>query len=121
MTVHDDNWDREAFASEFANFVQSMNAEAKPVSSPIGDRAEAHLGVDPLTLSVISEELALYDRPNVQLALQRWLQDGAGRRSLQACGIVAPEMRFMGLGLGDLVSRRPVQSHRVDIGAGHLQ
>ncbi len=116
MTSRDAGGDREAFASQFARFVQAMNVEAQPVASPIGDRAEAHLGVDPLTLSVISEELALYDRPNLQLALQRWLDEGAGQRSLEACGVVAPEMRYMGLGLGDLVSLRSVQSARVDIG-----
>ena len=96
MTDRDDALDRGDFASQFARFVQSMNVEAKAVTSPIGYRAEAHLGADPLTLAVISEELALYDRPNLQLALQRWLEDGGGRRSIDACGVVAPEMRFMG-------------------------
>jgi hypothetical protein len=55
----------------------------------------AALGAEPSTLPVVTEDIAVYDQANLQLALDRWVADGPGRRSIEAHGLAAPGLRYM--------------------------
>jgi ATPase family associated with various cellular activities (AAA) len=110
----DAGFDRRAFASSYAQFVKAMNAEAVPVVSPVRQVALDALGADPSELPVVTEDIAVFDQPNMQLALERWLADGMGTRTIVANGLAAPGLRYMGLELGDLVSRQ--ERHGVELG-----
>jgi hypothetical protein len=111
-----DGFDREAFASAFSRFIDTINTEAVPVIPAVRAVAQEVLGADPSELPVVSEDVAMYDQPNLQLALERWLADGAAVRSIVARGLAAPSIRFMGLELGDLVSRQAHQGGIVELG-----
>ena len=103
-----DEFDRHGFASAFARFIETMNTEAVPLISAVRAVAEAALGADPSELPVVSEDVAVYDQPNLQLALERWLAEGAPGRTIVAKGLAAPGLRYMGL--------ERIERHTIDFG-----
>jgi len=63
-----------------------------------------HFGADPSGLPSIVENFDLTDHPNLQIALDAYLE-GEGR-SGTTLGITSPHKRYMGIGLSDLVGAR---------------
>lgn len=52
--------------------------EAEPAGEPtLVDRVEAHLGVNPLSLPVVTERWAAHEQADVQLAIERWLSSSS--------------------------------------------
>jgi ATPase family associated with various cellular activities (AAA) len=64
-------------------------------------RLRAHFGTDPVGLPILAEEFEPSEQPNVQAALDAWLQ--AGGRSFEAIGVTSEYKRFQGLGLADVL------------------
>jgi hypothetical protein len=63
-----------------------------------------HFGVDPSGFPSIAENFDLTDHPNLQIALDAYLE-GEGR-SGTTLGITSPQKRYMGIGLSDLLGGR---------------
>ncbi len=91
------------FAEIFKQFIDRVVNEATTVTSPLLDRIQEHLGGEPMQLPVIAEEFDAYEHPNVQVALNAYVE-GEGRRA-ELVGVTAENKRFMGLSLSDLLSR----------------
>jgi hypothetical protein len=68
-------------------------------------RLRAHFGTDPVALPIIAEEFEPSEQPNVQAALDAWLQPSG--RSFEALGVTAEYKRFQGLGLAELLPAVP--------------
>ena len=91
------------FAATFKAFLENVNANA-PVREPVfRARLRSHFGQDPETLPVVSEEVAPSDHPNLQTALDAYLERGG--QTPELVGINVPH-RPMGFGLSDLAVRR---------------
>lgn len=95
------------FGASFKEFLQQVNAQA-PAEEPFFRRCiREHFGAEPETLTALQETFRRADQPNVQLALDAWLEPR--KAGLEVLGIGAPEhARYMGLRLADLVARAPV-------------
>jgi hypothetical protein len=93
------------FGQAFKSFMDAMVAQATTgQTSPLLDRLQTHVGTDPTQLPVISEEFDPFEQPNVQVALDDYLQrDG---RQADLVGVAAENKRFMALSLSDLLGRR---------------
>ncbi len=91
------------FGAAFKAFMEAVVAEAPPPGGPLFERIGAHLGADPAQLPVIAEEFDSFEHPNVQVALDAYLE-GADRRAT-LIGVAADNKRFMAFGLSDLLSR----------------
>ena len=99
----DAGFDREGFATAFTTFVEAMNASAVAPPSAMRKLVSAHLGLEPDSLPIVTEELANFEHANLQLALDAWAA-GDGR-SVITTGLAAPgSSRFMGIELADLVA-----------------
>ncbi|MFN8513085.1 MAG: AAA family ATPase [Thermomicrobiales bacterium] len=92
------------FGTAFKAFMDAVVAAASPPTSPLLERLRAHLGTDPTQLPVVSEEFDVFEHPNVQVALDTYLEV-PGRRA-EIVGVAADNKRFMVFGLSDLISRR---------------
>jgi hypothetical protein len=66
------------FAQAFQRLMEWAMGEARQERSPFKARLTEHFGEDPATYPVTGESVAPYDLPNLQLALDAYL-DGAGR------------------------------------------
>ena len=104
--------DISGFAADFQSFLQAMNEQAPPVDGSLRVRIRDHLGVDPSSLPVVGEEVAVYNRVNLQLALDAWAR-GTGR-SIEPIGFGVPN-RWMGVELGDLLGRSNPTGRAIDI------
>lgn len=82
-----------AFGRTFAAFMEHVVHRAGASEGPLVERLRGHLGVDPLTLPIISAIFAPFEHPDVQLAVDEYMQDrrrtgdafglsGSGRRHL---------------------------------------
>lgn len=91
------------FAEIFKQFIDRVVNEATAATSPLLERIQAHLRGEPMQLPVIAEEFDAYEHPNVQVALNAYMQ-AEGRRA-ELVGVTAENKRFMGLSLSDLLSR----------------
>ena len=89
-----------------------MNEQAPPVDGSLRTRVRDHLGVDPGSLPVIGEEVAIYNRVNLQLALDAWAQ--GEDRAIEPIGFGASN-RWMGVELGDLLGRTNPTGRGIDI------
>jgi cell division protease FtsH len=89
------------FGRSFAQFVQAMNRAAEAGRrSPVRDLLDAHLGEDSSILPVVAETYPPYDLPNVQVALNAYL-DLEGRTH-RLIGLAGQQRRWMSL--SDIVS-----------------
>ena len=66
------------FAVTFKAFLEEAVGQAPVDEPPIRKRIRVHLGVDPAGLPVISEEFQQYEHPNLQIAIDSYL-DAPGR------------------------------------------
>ena len=92
----------EQLASVFAEFVRDIASTARR-ENPLRDRLTEHLGTDPSSLPVTAEQFDTFEAPNLQLALQAYLEtDG---RSADLIGVSVENKRYMAAGLSDLMAR----------------
>jgi len=103
MAENDTDLDPARFGTAFKEFMEAVVAQATPPASPLLDRIQSHLGVDPAQLPVIGEEYDSFEHPNLQVALDAYMAV-PGRR-IHLVGVGADNKRFMAFGLSDLVSR----------------
>lgn len=97
----DDELSPARFGTAFKAFMDAVLDQAAPRSSPLLDRIRAHLGADLTALPVIAEELDSFEQPNVQVALDAYLQVD-GRQATQV-GIGVYNKRYMSISLSDLI------------------
>jgi hypothetical protein len=86
------------FADAFRKFLDAVNQTA--VASPLLGRISDHLGIDARTAPVLTEELATYEHPTLQRALDAQL---SGAR-YQSVGLSGAVRRFMSPTISDLLS-----------------
>jgi cell division protease FtsH len=91
------------FGALFKAFLEQSTAQAPKAEPVLAGRLRDHLGADPAALPIVAEDYEPAEHPNLQVALDAWLQEPG--RSHEAIG-VAHDKRFGGLGLGDLVGPR---------------
>jgi len=105
-----------AFARTFSRFAETMaHAAGAGLPSPIRERLDGHLGEDSSVLPVVSEAYPSYDHPNLQIALEAFLE--AEGRTSELIGISGQQRRWMSL--SDLVASG--QHAGVGLGSVDLQ
>lgn len=65
--------DPTAFGQAFKAFLERIVDHVPRPESAFSQRLSGHFGTDPIALPVVSSHFALYDHPNLQLALDAWL------------------------------------------------
>lgn len=94
------------FGTAFKGFLEQAVAQAPAQDSFFRSRLMDHFGRSPTDLPIVAERLPTHNHPNLQVALDDYL-DGAGGR-FELLGVTSEHKRMMGLGLGDLAaSTRP--------------
>ena len=68
------------FGAAFKGFLEQAATGVPPEEPVFARRFREHLGVDPTTLEIVSQQFEVTDRPNVQVALDAYLE-GEGRCS----------------------------------------
>jgi hypothetical protein len=91
------------FGTAFKAFLEQSAAQAPKAEPVLAGRLRRHLGADPAALPIVGEDYEPAEHPNLQVALDAWLQQPG--RSHEAVG-VAHDKRFGALGLVDLVGPR---------------
>src|SRR3981081_4257187 len=95
----------DTFGTTFKAFMDAMVAQASAgIASPLLDRIRTHIGVDPTQLPVIAEEFDSFEHPNLQVAMDDYLERPG--RQADLVGVAADNKRFMGFSLSDLLARR---------------
>ena len=90
------------FGAAFKGFLERTVAAA-PADEPVfAALLREHFGTDPATLPIIAEEFEPSEQPNVQAALDAWLQPSG--RAFEAIGVTAEYKRFSSLGLADILT-----------------
>jgi hypothetical protein len=90
------------FGAAFKGFLEHTVATA-PVAEPVfAARLRAHFGTDPAALPIVAEQFEPSEHPNLQAALDAWLQQSG--RSFEAIGVTSEFKRFNGLGLADILT-----------------
>ncbi len=105
-----------AFAESFRRFLDAVHANAG--TNAFLGRIEAHLGEDPRTVPVLSEELAPYEHPTLQRALNELLAEPGTEH--EAVGLSGPNKRFMSSSFSDLLAAPAVAEGPVDWVRVHL-
>ena len=102
-----------AFGSTFTRFMEAMSqAVGATAPSPIRERLDDHMGDDSSILPVVSEGYAAYDHPNLQVALDAFLEHEG--RTWQLIGLSGQQRRWMSL--SDLVAT----AHHAGVGIGSV-
>lgn len=111
-----------AFGAAFLDFMQDMHAAAAQPDSPLKERLEEHLGIEPNELPATVLELATPDHPNLQLALDAVLPDaeivGYGIRHT-GFGVGLAEV-ISGMSMAGPVQPAPVQRIAIEVGDGRV-
>jgi cell division protease FtsH len=105
-----------SFAESFRRFLDAVNAGAGP-GAFLG-RLTAHLGRDARTAPVLSEELAPYEHPTLQRAIDELLAEPGTDH--EAVGLAGPNKRFMNQSFSDLLAGHAVTEGPVDWVNVHL-
>ena len=87
------------FGTAFKAFLEQSTAQAPPAEPVLAGRLRRHLGGDPAGLPIVAEEYEPAEHPDLQVALDAWLQ--APGRSSEAVG-VAHDRRFGALPVSSL-------------------
>jgi hypothetical protein len=69
-----DRFSPEEFGTAFQRFMEWASGEADPERSPFASMLAEHFGADPTMFPVTGESISPYDLPNVQLALDAYLE-----------------------------------------------
>jgi hypothetical protein len=83
------------FGHLFKGFLEQAVEGGGPTAPGFRERLQAHFGQDPATLTTVREQVAKPDHPNLQLALDAYLADGA--RSATIIGITGGDFREMSI------------------------
>jgi cell division protease FtsH len=101
------------FATTFQRFMEHMSqAAASENASPFREEIARHVGGDVSTMPVVVETFAAYDHPNVQVAIDAYVE--AGRRRHRLIGLSGQQRRWMSL--ADLVQH----AHQTGVGMGSV-
>ncbi|HEX6678093.1 MAG TPA: AAA family ATPase [Actinomycetes bacterium] len=90
------------FGAAFKGFLERTVATAPTTEPVFAARLREHFGTDPAALPIIAEQFVPSEHPNMQAALDAWLQSGG--RSFEAIGVTSEYKRFNGLGLADVLT-----------------
>jgi hypothetical protein len=92
------------FGASFKQFIDQMSTQVSAEEPFFRRRIADHFAADPATLTTVRATFRSADQPNVQLALDEWLQ--AHKEGCEMLGILTGEpFRYMGLHLSDLIAR----------------
>jgi AAA+ superfamily predicted ATPase len=103
--MDDAEFSRSQFARAFKTFLDDMAAEAdagQRTGNPVYDRIREHLGLDPRQLEVHAEEFDPFDHPNLQVAIDAFLD--SPERQAQIVGISVQNRRYMELSLSEILT-----------------
>src|SRR5262249_20300394 len=92
-----------AFGASFRAFLEQAAGGIPAEDSVFSERLRAHLGVDPAGLEVVTHSFSQIDRPNVQVALDAYLENDG--RSAETLGFLVPNASFRAVVLPDLIFR----------------
>lgn len=93
----------EEFGLLFKRFLDDIVNRAEVPEGPLLKRLREHLGGEPMHMPVISEEFQRFEQPNLQVAMDTYLERPG--HSAELIGLAAENKRNWGLGLSDFVSR----------------
>ena len=93
----------EEFGLLFKRFLDDIVNRAEVPEGPLLKRLRDHLGAEPMRMPVISEEFERFQQPNLQVAMDAYLQQPG--HSAELIGLAAENKRQWGLGLSDFVNR----------------
>jgi len=93
----------EEFGLLFKRFLDDIVNRAEVPESVLLKRLREHLGGEPMRMPVISEEFERFQQPNLQVAMDAYLEQPG--HSAELIGLAAENKRSWGLGLSDFVSR----------------
>jgi hypothetical protein len=103
--AHDTDLSPETFGVAFKAFTDAMVAQASArLASPLLDRIRTHIGLEPSQLPVIAEEFDAFEHPNLQVAMDDYLERPG--RHADLIGVAVENKRFMAMSLSDLLRRR---------------
>src|SRR5436309_13660638 len=91
------------FGLLFKRFLDDIVNRAEVPEGPLLKRLRDHLGAEPMRMPVISEEFERFQQPNLQVAMDAYLQQPG--HSAELIGLAAENKRDWGLGLSDFVNR----------------
>src|SRR5262245_673972 len=118
------------FGAAFKGFLEQAATGVPAEESVFARRLREHLGVDPSELEVVTQTFDVADRPNLQVALDAYLE--AEGRSAEVVGIAAPYSGLHGASITELIAptsgglfggggrfgEGPVEYVHVDLGEG---
>ena len=93
----------EEFGLLFKRFLDDIVNRAEVPEGPLLKRLREHLGGEPMRMPVISEEFERFQQPNLQVAMDAYLERPGN--SAELIGLAAENKRNWGLGLSDFVNR----------------
>jgi ATPase family associated with various cellular activities (AAA) len=93
----------EEFGLLFKRFLDDIVNRAEVPEGPLLKRLRAHLGGEPTRMPVMSEEVQRFEQPNLQVAMDAYLERPG--HTAELIGLAAENKRQWGLGLSDFVSR----------------
>src|SRR5438445_9726900 len=92
----------EEFGLLFKRFLDDIVNRAEVPEGVLLKRLREHLGGEPMRMPVISEEFERFQQPNLQVAMDAYLERPG--HSAELIGLAAENKRSWGLGLYDFVS-----------------
>ncbi|MBA3298950.1 MAG: ATP-binding protein [Thermoleophilaceae bacterium] len=94
----------EDFAGAFKQFLDQANAVAPSKEAPFTKRLRSHFGADPSTLPIIGQDFDITRHPDLQMAIDTFLEHGDGR-PVEVVGITAPQFQMdFGVGISQLLA-----------------
>src|SRR5207245_1554492 len=96
------------FGLLFKRFLDDIVNRAEVPEGPLLKRLREHLGGEPMRMPVISEEFERFQQPNLQVAMEAYLE--MPRHTAELIGLAAENKRQWGLGLSDFVNRGKIVS-----------
>jgi hypothetical protein len=91
------------FGLLFKRFLDDIVNRAEVPEGPLLKRLRDHLGAEPVRMPVITEEFERFQQPNLQVAMEAYLEQPD--HSAELIGLAAENKRQWGLGLSDFVNR----------------
>src|SRR2546430_1630220 len=96
----------EEFGLLFKRFLDDIVNRAEVPEGPLLRRLRDHLGGEPMRMPVIAEEFERFEQPNLQVAMDAYLERPG--RSAELIGLAAENKRAWGIGPQSII-----QSHRL--------